>query len=1198
MDPMQTLGDSFGKVGDFFTAVTGKVERGITGMFGSSNERRVKNIGFARDKKTGASSIVPGSLIDQIGHLEKKYQALSDDELRQTSAKLRDRLRAGETLDDLLPDGFAAAREAGWRYLKMRHYDVQLVGGVVLHRGMIAEMTTGEGKTLVATLPTYLNAIAGKVHVVTVNDYLARRDMEWMAPLYMGLGLTVGAIQSGMSSAERQDVYSRDITYGTNNEFGFDYLRDNMKPTKELQAQGKLQFALVDEIDNILIDEARTPLIISGPAHDDTSKYPKADQIARKLQRDLHFEVKEKEHSCHLTDEGIRYAEQLANVESFYTAGNMHWPHLIDNSLKAHHLYKKDVSYVVEGGDVVIIDEFTGRKMTGRQWSDGLHQAVEAKEGVRIKQESQTLATITLQNYFKLYNKLAGMTGTAMTEADEFLKIYGLDVISVPTNRPMQRINEQDVIYRTEREKWDAVVEEVREVHKTGRPVLIGTVSIEKSELLSSKLKRYGIAHSLLNAKHHEREAEIISQAGRLNAVTLSTNMAGRGTDIVLGGNPEYYAWDELSKKYASRLDVPKSVWDEETKRIADREGMKVEGEQVAELGGLHVVGTERHDSRRIDLQLRGRAGRQGDPGSSRFFVSLEDDLMRIFMGEWVKNLLTTLGMQEGEAIESGMVTRRIEAAQKKVEERHFETRKHLLEYDEVMDEQRKRVYSYRQQILDGCSCRDLVLEMIDEQVEQWTNHVLQRMYRWQTISEWCSSVIHLDISPDEIRDMEKDLLLEFVNEEAKRQADETIAESLEENLPELEDESEWNWQALSRWVNTTYNLNTNDRELKKIGREDLHVHLHKRACEAIDRYDLSPLKDFHREDWPAISLSAWLQQMYTLDVDPKDLHGLEPDDAVALIGDRVRAMYRDKEIRFPVTVGFQGFMVRDGGGERMDREGLVRWANSRFDMRLGPEDFSSTANFERTLLEGSEKFLIRGENEEEIGRQLDTAFGELNGVASDEVQASSPEKLSAVIEWANAEYEAKFESDEFRRLSREDVRQRLLAARSRRYRPELHEAERAVILEILDTAWKNHLYFMDHLRSAVGLVGYAQKDPKVEYRREGMKAFGDMWDGIGQQVTATIFRLEKESPQFVASLWEVTNTVHESAANVSDMASSAPPSSAGGGDAAAQQAEPEAGQAVQTIEPIRNRGEKVGRNDPCPCGSGKKYKKCCGTHV
>jgi preprotein translocase subunit SecA len=1193
MDALQKLGDSVGKIGDIFTAVTTTVERGITGMFGSSNERRVKNMGFAREKN-GDSKIIPGSLVDQIGKLEPSYQKLTDEELGQTSVKLRARLDAGETLDDILPDAFAAGREAGVRFLKMRHYDVQLVGGIVLHRGMIAEMTTGEGKTLVATLPTFLNALAGKVHVITVNDYLARRDMEWMAPLFMGLGLTVGAIQSNMHPEERRQVYACDITYGTNNEFGFDYLRDNMKPTRELQAQGPLQFALVDEIDNILIDEARTPLIISGPAHDDTTKYPKADQIARKLKADLHYEVKEKEHTCHLTDEGIRYAEELAGVESFYTAGNMHWPHLIDNSLKAHYLYKRDVSYVVENGDVVIIDEFTGRKMTGRQWSDGLHQAVEAKEGVRIKQETQTLATITLQNFFRLYGKLAGMTGTAMTEADEFLKIYGLDVISVPTNRPMRRVNQTDVIYRSEREKWNAVIDEIREVHETGRPVLVGTVSIEKSEHVSGLLKKYGIQHSLLNAKFHEREAEIVAQAGRLGGVTLSTNMAGRGTDIVLGGNPEHLAWDELSKKYASRLDVTKAEWDEVTERIAEREGMHEEARKVAELGGLHVVGTERHDSRRIDLQLRGRSGRQGDPGSSRFFVSLEDDLMRIFMGDWVKTLLTNLGMQEGEAIESGMVSRRIEAAQKKVEERHFETRKHLLEYDEVMDEQRKRVYTYRQRILDGGICRDLVLEMIDRQVEQFTEQVLHRMYRWQTVCDWCATVIHLEISPDEIRDMERDLLMQFVIEEAKRQADETIAESLEVNLPEVEDEAEWNWQAQSRWINTMFGLNTNDRELKKVGRHDLHVHVYNRACEAIDRYDITPLETFHRDDWGAVSLASWLFQQYTLQIDPKDLEGLESEDAVVLINQRVWDMYHEKEVRFPVSVGFNGFTVKDGGGERLDRDGLVRWANSRFEFRLAEEDLGSIANLEKTLLDASRKFLGRGELMGEIEQQLDSLYRPLGEPGAEAVRLPASDKVAGLIAWSNSTLNSTFEEEDFARLSRKQAEERLLEAHSWRFRPELHQTERSVILEILDTAWKNHLYDMDRLRSAVGLVGYAQKDPKVEYRREGMKSFGEMWDTIGTQVTGAIFRLEHENSEFVGSLWEITNTVHENAGSVSDMSGSVPaPSSSDGG--AAMQEGAEASQATQTIEPIRNRGVKIGRNDPCPCGSGKKYKKCCG---
>ncbi|MCH9033506.1 MAG: preprotein translocase subunit SecA, partial [Planctomycetes bacterium] len=545
------------KITDVFTAFTGGIEKFITRIFGASNERQIRKIGYERNKE-GNAVIVPGSLLERINNLEPEFEKLSEEELKQSAQKFRDRVAAGETLDDLLPEVFAAVRESSKRYLKMRHYDVQMVGGYFLHRGMIAEMVTGEGKTLVATLPSFLHALTGHVHLVTVNDYLAQRDMEWMGPVHIGLGLSVGAIQSNMEPDARQRAYACDITYGTNNEFGFDYLRDNMKPTNESQVQGELSFALVDEIDNILIDEARTPLIISGPAYDDVAKYSKAERVARQLQKDVHYELKEKEHTCHLTEDGVRKAEELAGVESFYTTGNMEWPHLIDNALRAHHLYKNDVNYVVENGEIVIVDEFTGRKMEGRQWSDGLHQAVEAKEGVTVKEENQTLATITLQNYFKLYKKLAGMTGTAMTEASEFWKIYKLDVISVPTNMPLLRVNHTDVIFRSEKEKWTAVVDEIREVNKTGRPILVGTVSIEKSEMLSNRLGKYGIPHSVLNAKHHEKEAEIIAQAGRKSGVTIATNMAGRGTDIILGGNPEHMAWEELKQKYESRPDVSK----------------------------------------------------------------------------------------------------------------------------------------------------------------------------------------------------------------------------------------------------------------------------------------------------------------------------------------------------------------------------------------------------------------------------------------------------------------------------------------------------------------------------------------------------------------------------------------------------------------------------------------------------------------
>ena len=634
MEHLERLWDS---VSNAATGAGTWLERSITGLFGSSNARFLRRL----DPK-----------IEAINSLEPRYQALSDEELRGQTDEFRRRLAAGETLDDLLVEAFAVCREGGKRFLGMRHYDVQLIGGMVLHSGAIAEMITGEGKTLVATLPAYLNALEGKgVHVVTVNDYLARRDMEWMGPLYMNLGLTVGAIQSGMDPGERQMAYACDITYGTNNEFGFDYLRDNMRmaargddtfPKHVQQSQGPLNFAIVDEVDNILVDEARTPLIISGPAHDDVTKYSKADQIARQLKADTHFEVKEKEHTVALTEEGVRKAEKLADVESFYTAGNMEWPHLIDNSLKAHYLYKRDVNYVVQNGEVVIVDEFTGRLMPGRQWSDGLHQAVEAKEGVKIKEESQTLATVTLQNFFKLYKKLGGMTGTAMTEATEFWKIYKLDVIAIPPNRGLQRLSHPDVIYRTEREKWIAVADEVERIHRwdtlaladgswrmgtilqesdagyefqpkgekttetiprdkakdvqrKGLPVLVGTVSIEKSERLANLLEKRGVPHQVLNAKQHKREAEIIAQAGRMGAVTIATNMAGRGTDIILGGNPDTLAWAKLQDTYPTRLDVPKAEWDALVAEISTRESMKTEGDKVRGMGGLQIVGTERH---------------------------------------------------------------------------------------------------------------------------------------------------------------------------------------------------------------------------------------------------------------------------------------------------------------------------------------------------------------------------------------------------------------------------------------------------------------------------------------------------------------------------------------------------------------------------------------------------------------------------
>jgi preprotein translocase subunit SecA len=1179
------------KIGDFFIALTAAIERLVTRLFGASNERMMRRLGFLR--KGEQTTIVPGSLLDRINQYEQHWQTLSDDELKQTADRFRERLAKGETLDDLLTEAFAAARESGRRFLKMRHYDVQMIGGYVLHKGSIAEMVTGEGKTLVATLAAVLNALSGHVHVVTVNDYLARRDMEWMGPLYMGLGLTVGCIQAHQEGEEKVRAYACDITYGTNNEFGFDYLRDNMKPEASMQVQGPLVYAIVDEIDNILIDEARTPLIISGPAHDDVEKYRKADRVARQLKKDVHFEVKEKEHTCHLTDDGVRAAEQIANDQgyvegTFYMAGNMEWPHLIDNSLKAHHLYKRDVNYVSMNGEIIIVDEFTGRLMKGRQWSDGLHQAVEAKEGVTVKAENQTLATITLQNYFKLYKKLGGMTGTAMTEANEFWKIYRLDVVAVPTNRPLSRVNYSDVIFRSEREKFHAVVEEIRNIHESGRPILVGTVSIEKSELLSSMLGKFGIKHEVLNAKHHEREADIIAQAGRLGGVTIATNMAGRGTDIILGGNPDQAAWEQLKHTYNSRLEIPKPEWDSLTKKIAAEEGMVEEGRKVAELGGLHVIGTERHEARRIDLQLRGRSGRQGDPGSSRFFLSLEDDLMRIFAGDWVKSVLTRLGMQEGEAIESGLVSRQIERAQKRVEERHFEQRKNLLEYDEVMDQQRKRVYSFRQNILDGGDCREVIVDMLRQQISVGVAEVLDPEYGRATCARWAGQVAGIEIEARDLRDPDVEAVTRFLKDEAASQAEDLIRDKIEEDLPsEVEDQSEWNWIGLSKWANARWGLNTNDREFRKVGRDGVYDLLLERSKEAIERADFSPVKEFLAEDYGRRSLSNLVLNQYTLTLDPERFAGLLPQEAVDLILGEVDRLYKEKEIHFPVSVGMSRFLSEQGGGgERYDRDGLAHWANGRFQTQLDPGSLRGKARGEiqEILTQCSRNFCANGHSIEKVDEFLDQAYGRRNGEDTRLAKVSRPEPIQQLVAWAHREFKSELEVDELLPLPRDETRRKLAHEIELRYRPELREAERALLLEVLDTAWKDHLYFMDHLRQAIGLVGYAQKDPKVEYKREGMKAFDGMWKGIAQQVTGSIFRLEQESPGFVGSLWQITSTTHE-----------APPSDFVPGDS-----NPDAPPAAQPnvpddkpIEPIRNRTERVGRNDPCPCGSGKKFKNC-----
>jgi len=724
-------------------------------VFGSKNDRELKRI---------------QPLIDQINQRESALTTLSLDELRTHTTLFRERLAQGAPLDSLIPEAFAVVREVSRRLLNMRHFDVQLIGGIVLHEGKIAEMKTGEGKTLVATLPVYLNSLVGKgVHLVTVNDYLAKRDAEWMSPLYQALGLSVGVIQHDMDDTARRQAYHAAVTYGTNNEFGFDYLRDNMKFGRTEFVQRPLHYAIVDEVDSILIDEARTPLIISGPAEESTDKYYQADRIIPRLHKESDYTIDEKMRSVALTEEGVAKAERLLAVDNLYDPTHLETLHHLTQALKAHTLFKNDVDYVVKEGEVIIVDEFTGRLMPGRRYSEGLHQALEAKEHLKVANENQTLASITFQNYFRMYSKLGGMTGTADTEATEFHAIYNLEVMVIPTNRWLIRTEHPDVVYRTESEKFQAVVEEIRELHKQGRPALVGTISIEKSERLSSMLKRQGIPHNVLNAKQHEREAEIVAQAGRKGAVTISTNMAGRGTDILLGGNPEFLARNAC-KLGSADPDYAMQLQKAHTQCASEHDA-------VVALGGLHIIGTERHEARRIDNQLRGRAGRQGDPGSSRFYLSLEDDLLRIFGSDRISGIMAKLGMEEGQPIEHSMITKAIENAQRKVEAHNFEIRKHLLEYDDVMNKQREVIYSQRRDVLESDDIHALMEEMhtevlgdifdtyvpSDAYVDDWNlaglTDAIQRQYG-----------VHMALTPEHVADFDRDAFLEHLHTRLKAQ--------------------------------------------------------------------------------------------------------------------------------------------------------------------------------------------------------------------------------------------------------------------------------------------------------------------------------------------------------------------------------------------------------------------------------------------
>jgi preprotein translocase subunit SecA len=1222
----------FDLCGVVFGGFFGSVERAITAIFGSANARQV-----ARYQERA----------ELITVLEPKYQAMRDEELKDQTVLLRQRLRDGETLDDILNDAFAVCREGGKRHLSMRHYDVQLTGGMVLHFGGIAEMVTGEGKTLVATLPAYLNALEGKgVHVVTVNDYLARRDMEWMAPLYMNLGLTINAIQSGMPTAEKQAAYVCDITYGTNNEFGFDYLRDNMRPAAKgddrfpddaQQCQGPLNYAIIDEVDNILVDEARTPLIISGPADLDLGRYADANRVANQLKKEVHFTVDEKQHNVTLTDEGVREAETLAGVESFYTAGNMEWPHLIDNALKAHYLYRKDVNYVIKDKQIIIVDEFTGRLMEGRQWSDGLHQAVEAKEGVTIKPETQTFATASLQNIFKMYKKLAGMTGTAMTEATEFMKIYGLDVVAIPTNRPMKRLEHPDLIYLTEKDKFNALADEVERTSKwdvltlkdgselwgkidkedeneisialkgerysekvprgkitsterAGRPVLIGTVSIEKSERLSALLERRGIKHDVLNAKQHGREADIVAQAGRLGAVTIATNMAGRGTDIILGGNPETMAWAQLQHEFPTRLEVPDDTWNTLVKEIDDREKMSEEGQVVREVGGLYVIGTERHESRRIDLQLRGRCGRQGDPGASRFFLSLEDDLMRIFAGDFVKSMMERLGMKEGEAIESPLVTRRIAAAQKKVEERNYEIRKSLLDYDEVMDEQRKRVYRYRQNLLDGHSSRKMILDLIRSQIDKFVDTFLDPNYGVESFATYAGGQLDCTLEPRDFQNMDIDMASSYGRDQAERQAEVTVGEIVEENLPQ-EMEDEWNWKALANWANTKQGTNYQDHQLQRMDRDEMIQELTNKAYERIAAAELSEGTPLLEADYGLRTLCGWMRHKFGIETTPDEFRDVEDRRQVAdTLIQRAEEAYAAKEAEYPVLAGISRFTEKQGAQVSLDREGLIEWVERRFGVQLSVDDIRLNRDeLKDQLVQFSRQTGDDAEQKYHAAEQkLTELFGSADPDTTAAVASGGNGSLDTLATWLEGELDYRTAKEDLSRMNREQLALALDGAVDDRFHPEMRRMERRILLSIVDEAWKNHLLTMDHLRNSVGLKGYAQMDPKVEYKREGMRLFESMWESIGERVTDLIFRMESFNEEFIRSTWVEAQTRHDDAHAAGQLSeeSNTPAQQAA-------QASSNRGDEDVRVEPVRNTSPRVGRNDPCPCGSGKKFKAC-----
>ena len=1154
-----------------------KVGKVLVSIFGSRNERLVKSY---------------WPMVHEAGAFEEQVKQLDDAALGAKTAEFKAALASGKEPDDILPEAFAVVREAARRHVQMRHFDVQLIGGQVLYEGKIAEMATGEGKTLVATLAAYLVHLTGRrVHIVTVNDYLAKRDAEWMGPIYAVLGMTVGAIQADMDTAgeERKNQYNCDITYGTNNEFGFDYLRDNMKTSLEQMVQGSLEYGIVDEVDSILIDEARTPLIISGPAFDDVTRYRKADQITRQLvgmqagydrikaqvdaaerrianaQGELseakkekdpermskaqkaiakaeeelgqskarlaeavqYYEVEFDRKQIRLTDVGEKAAQDIAGMGSFYTGSNIDWPHLLGQSLRAHVVYEKEKDYVVMDNKVIIVDEFTGRLMHGRQWSDGLHQAVEAKEGVTIKEETQTLATITLQNFFKLYKQIAGMTGTAATEAEEFMKIYKLDMVIIPTNMPCIRDDREDVIYKTLKEKFNAIVEEINDISSAGRPVLVGTISIEKSEALSAALtKRHGLEHEVLNAKQHAREAVIVAKAGQQHEglggkmhgnVTIATNMAGRGTDIKLGPG-------------------------------------------VADIGGLHILGTERHEARRIDNQLRGRSGRQGDAGSSQFFLCFDDDLMRVFAPEWTVKALAWIGWQEGEPIYHKRISKGIAKAQKKVEERNFEIRKSLLEYDEVMDYQRKIFYSRRRHILEGKDLKQTITAMIDATVTEHCDLILNKEYPVKCIAEWAKSTFDVELKPNDMIDATTVEIEEKIKERAKDAARNNISLSLGEYLEDYADRSTWDMAGLSRWAMTTFQVSLSVSKSKDLSPEEIERQLADAAAEQVEKRDCSQLAEFLKEDFALRQFVEWARAKFDLRLDIRQLKPLNAKQIREQLLEQTNEKYRRREIDYPVEFA----MSMAYGTEAQNVyafEALANWANRKYNTSLAAADLQEAKprDVQHQLMQLSESY-----NDGKLEEELTQKASQLR-----------PAELAA---WASQRFDYPLSEQE---LAGEDAKGRLTEVAHRFMRRELADLERYVLLQVYDSTWKDHLYAMDHLKDSIWTRSLAEKDPKIEYKREGYRMFQEMLSTIEDRVTDVVFRVHLEAGARARSVWNVSQTTHDEVGQFSMTEQ--------------QREAAQASQGEQKVKQIRLEQPKVGRNDPCPCGSGKKYKKCCG---